>query len=127
MTLTASPQRTSPTARRAGYTVAVLINIAFLWPVNIWPGWEVAPSLTAGTATVISAVNACMWTNLVVNVVYVIDDNTWIKFFGTLGSNVVGIFTMLRIWDVFPFDFGDTTVDWALVARLSSWWASPAV
>ena len=25
---------------------------------------------------------------------------------------------MLRIWDVFPFDFGDTTFDWVLVTRI---------
>ena len=68
MTLTASPQRSSLAARRAGYTVAVLVNIAFLWAVNVWPGWEVAPFLTAETVTVIGAVNACIWVNLVVNV-----------------------------------------------------------
>ncbi|MGS0688948.1 hypothetical protein ACVBEQ_28000, partial [Nakamurella sp. GG22] len=118
MTLTASPQRASLAARRAGYTVAVLINIAFLWVVNIWPGWEVLPFLTAETASVIGVVNACIWVNLVFNVVYAIDDNAWIKFFGTLASNVVGIFATLRIWDVFPFDFGDTTVDWAMVTRV---------
>ena len=118
MTLTASPQRTSVAARRAGYAVAVLINVAFLWAVNIWPGWEVSPFLKAETAMEIGVVNACIWINLVINVLYAIDDNAWIKFFGTLASNVVGIFAMLRIWDVFPFDFGETTFDWALVTRI---------
>ena len=118
MTLTAPPLRTSPAARRLGYAVAVLINIAALWLVNIWPGWEAIPFLTAGTAAVVGAVNACIWVNLVVNVVYALDDSAWIKFLGTLASNVAGIFAMLRIWDVFPFDFGDASVDWALVTRV---------
>ena len=118
MTITAPTQRTSPAARRVGYTFAVLLNIAFLWAVNIWPGWAVVPFLTDATAAVIGAVNACIWVNLVVNAVYVLDDNAWIKFLGTLATNVVGIFAMLRIWDVFPFDFGDAGFDWELVTRV---------
>ncbi len=118
MTLTAPRRRTSPATRRFGYAVAAMMNIVFLWVVNIWPGWEAVPFLTAGTAAVIGAVNACIWVNLVVNVLYAIDDGPWIKFFGTLASNVMGIVAMLRMWDVFPFDFGGATFDWALLARV---------
>lgn len=118
MTITASPRRTSPAARRFGYVVGVLINIAVLWAVNVWPGWEPIPFLTAQTAAVIGVVNASIWVNLAVNAVYAVDDNPWIKFLGTLASNAMGIFAMLRIWEVFPFDFGDSAVDWALVTRV---------
>jgi hypothetical protein len=26
---------------------------------------------------------------------------------------------MVRIWQVFPFDFGDSSVDWTLLARVA--------
>jgi hypothetical protein len=118
MTLTAAPKRPSAATRRGGYVVAVLVNGAFLVAVNGWPGWEAVPFLTQDTAHVTGPVNASIIVNLVANVLYVLHDPRWFKALGDVITTAVGILAMLRIWAVVPFDFGDSSFDWALLAHI---------
>ena len=109
--------RSAVGARRLGYTIAAVVNAAMLYAVNVWPGWQVVPFLTADTAAVIPAVNAALVVGLVANAVYVLQDPPWLKALGDLVTNVVGLVAVVRVWQVFPFTFGDATFDWELVAR----------
>ncbi|WP_043499802.1 hypothetical protein [Georgenia sp. SUBG003] len=110
-------ERPAVGARRAGYTIAVLVNAAMLYAVNAWPGWQAVPFLTADTATVIPAVNASILVSLVVNAVYVVHDPAWLRALGDLMTSAVGVVALVRLWQVFPFDYGDATFDWELVTR----------
>jgi hypothetical protein len=103
--------------RRFGYFVAVLLNAGFLYVINIWPGWQAVPFLTSETRLVLDLVNASIVVNLLANVVYAVADPRWLKALGDAVTTAVGLVVMVRFWDVFPFDFGDTTIDWALVTR----------
>lgn len=47
VTTTPSRQRPAVAARRFGYVVAVLVNLALLYAVNAWPGWDALPFLPA--------------------------------------------------------------------------------
>lgn len=118
MTVTAASRRPTAAARRFGYLVAVLLNAAMLYLVNVWPGWEVLPFLTGRTSLVIGFVNASIVANLVANVLYLARDPAWLKALGDLATTAVGVVALVRIWQVFPFDFGTTTFDWALVVRV---------
>lgn len=104
--------------RRFGYGLAVLINAALLYAVNAWPGWQAVPFLTSETRQVLGLVNASMIWTLLANVVYLVNDHHRLKAVGDAAGAVVAIAAMLRIWDVFPFQFGDSWVDWALVLRV---------
>jgi hypothetical protein len=119
MTGTVVGKRPTVGARRAGYAVAVLVNAALLVLVNRWPGWEALPFLTTETPLVIGAVNASILVNLAANLAYLARDPRWLKALGDTLTTAVGLVAMVRIWQVFPFDFGDSSVDWALLARIA--------
>jgi len=111
-------QRPTAAARRLGYGVGAVVNVALLYAVNIWPGWEVLPFLTAGTASVLVLVNLSIISNLTANAVYLVYDAAWLKSLGTVLTTTVGMITLVRIWQVFPFDFGDSSFNWQLVTRI---------
>ena len=110
-------ERPAVGSRRLGYTIAVVVNAAMLYAANVAPGWQVLPFLTADTALVLGAVNASIAVGLVANALYVVHDPPWFKAFGDLVTTAVGLVAVVRLWQVFPFDFGAATFDWELVAR----------
>jgi hypothetical protein len=113
----AKPGRPSVAARRTGYAIAIGINVVMLWLANVEPGWEVLPFLTADMEQVMPLVNASMLAGVVVNVFYLAADPKWLKAVGDIVTTTVGIVAMVAIWQVFPFDFGDASFDWALLFR----------
>ena len=52
--------RPGPTARRSGYVVAAAVNAVLLYLVDVRPGWDAVPFLTADTTLVLGAVNASL-------------------------------------------------------------------
>lgn len=118
MTLTAAPRRPTVSGGRFGYVIGVLINAALLYAANVWPGWEAVPFLTEATVLVIGLVNASILVNLAANLVYLMTDPPWLKALGTMLTTAVGILAMVRIWQVFPFDFDGASFDWSLVVRI---------
>ena len=82
------------------------MNLVLLYVVNIWPGWDVVPFLTAETVSVLTLVNLSIVSNLATNVVYLINDRPWLKALGTVVTTTVAMIALVRFWRVFPFDFG---------------------
>lgn len=113
-----SDRSRSAAARRVGYVVAVLIDAAMLYAINVRPGWEVVPFLTEETPAVLGWVNASIVVGLVANLVYLVRDPRWLKALGDIATTAVGLVALLRIWQVFPFDFGTDAFDWPLVVRI---------
>jgi hypothetical protein len=118
MAVTVVDKRPSVGARRAGYVIAVLLNAALLVLVNRWPGWEALPFLTTDTRLVIAVVNASVLVNLAANLVYLARDPRWLKALGDTLTTAVGLVAMVRIWQVFPFDFADWSHDWSWLLRV---------
>jgi hypothetical protein len=113
MTTTSAPETPSTTARRAplaarrlGYVVGGLVNGALLYLVNVWPGWESLSFLTDETASVVGLVSISLMVGIVVNLVYLAADPPWLKALGDLVTTGVGFLVLLRLYQVFPFDFG---------------------
>lgn len=99
-------------ARRFGYVVAILVNLILAWLVAVWPGWDVVPFLTEDTTDVLPFVYASIATSILVNLVYVADDRPAVKATGELVNALVGFVSVIRIWQVFPFDFDGQWVGW---------------
>ena len=118
MAVAVARRRPALGARRAGYVVAAIFNAAVLYAVNRWPGWDAVPFLTSETTLVLGLVNASILVSLGVNLVYLVRDPSWLRSVGDVVTTAVGLAAMVRIWQVFPLDFGDSAVDWALVARI---------
>lgn len=98
--------------------VSVLVNLLLLWLVTGWPGWQVVPFLTAETQKVIPLVVFLLLAGVVVNLVNVVLDVAWIKALGEMITSVIALVVLVRFWEVFPFEFGGSDIDWALVARV---------
>lgn len=109
---TRTAQRTA--AGSAGLGSAV-VNLVLLYVVNVRPGWEAAPFLTADAADVLPYVNAALWTGVGVGVVLTLLHGAGVRALGDLVTTVVGLAATLRVWDVFPFDL---TSGWHLTVRV---------
>ena len=120
MTLTeTASKRPAVGDRRVGYVVAVLVNAAVLYAVNVWPGWQALPFLTEDMRLVLGLVKASMLVSIVANMVYFVADPRWLKALGDIVTTAVGIAALVRMWQVFPFDFSGSSFDWALVVRVA--------
>jgi hypothetical protein len=127
MTLTAPPHgglvgtrkaRPSPVARRIGYVIGAAVNVALLYAVHVWPGWQAVPFLTEDTRQVLGLVTLSLIAGLVANIIYIAYDAPRWKALGDLVTTAIGVAVMVRVWQVFPFAFTDTTLDWPLVVRV---------
>lgn len=103
--------------RRVGYVVAAALNLLMLYLVNVSPGWEALPFLTSRTELVLPIINASIVVGVVANIVYVAADPLWLRSLGDLVTTTVGLAAMVRLWQVFPFSFAESTVPWEVLVR----------
>ena len=116
--VTSRSRTRSGAARRSGYVGAMLVNGVLLFLINRWPGWAVLPFLTADMWQVLPWVNASLIAALVVNVVYLLADPAWLRSLGSAVTGAFGLAATIRMWQVFPFDFGAISFNWALLVRI---------
>jgi hypothetical protein len=112
----AARRRPSAAVRRAGYLIAILVNAAILYFINVWPGWHVVPFLTSATAVVLPWINGSIIVGMVANAVYLFADPRWLRAVGDIATTAVGLAAMVQVWIVFPFEFSPAT-PWTLLAR----------
>jgi hypothetical protein len=105
-------------SRRFGYTVGATVNALLLVLLNGTPGWDAVPFLTDDTSQVLVLVNLSLAAGVLVNAARVLYDPRWFVFLGDAASTAIGAAALVRIWQVFPFQFSTEPVDWAVVARV---------
>lgn len=111
-------RRPGAAARRFGYIVSIGVGAAVLYGANRWPGWDVVPFLTDETPQVLGLVNASLVVGIVLNLIYVAADPPRIRALGDIVTMTIGIVVLARMWQVFPFDFGDASSPWDTVVRV---------
>lgn len=119
MTTTAE-RRPTRASRRAGYAVAIGINLVLLWLVHGWPGWDAVPFLTADFETVLWLVDLSLVVAIAVNAVYLVRDQRRLTAAGAVLTTAIGLVTAVRLLQVFPFDLGTSDV-WPVVVRVLLW------
>ena len=107
--------RPSAGTRRAGYVAAVVVNVVLLWLVNVWPGWQAVPFLTAETTQILGLVNASFVLAVALNVLYLFHDPLWLTTLGTMATTAVGVAVQAKALAVFPFDLSGA---WETVLRV---------
>ncbi|HXV71348.1 MAG TPA: hypothetical protein VEB69_08105 [Acidimicrobiia bacterium] len=112
----------SPGLRRAGtrfgYSIALAINAAGLVIVQNILDWGWLPFLTDEFADVVPWISFSLVVSIVLNVIYLFNDTVPVKSTGQILSNLISIFVTYRVLTVFPFDFSESSFDWALVTRI---------
>lgn len=112
----------SPGLRRAGtrfgYSIALAINAAGLIIVQNILDWGWLPFLTDEFADVVPWISFSLVVSIVLNVIYLFNDTVPVKSTGQILSNLISIFVTYRVLTVFPFDFSESSFDWALVTRI---------
>jgi hypothetical protein len=103
---------------RGGNVGSALVNAAMLWGINIWPGWQVLPFLTSDMTRVLGIINASLTAGIVANLIFVVIRNRGIMALGNLVVLGIGLAAVLRLWEVFPFEFGGSWPGWPVVVRV---------
>lgn len=115
--MSAQRRRPSAAARRFGYVIAAGVSGVLLYLVNVSPGWQALAFLTPDTELVLGLVNLSLWAGVLVNVLYILRDPRWFKALGDAVSTSVSVAASIRVWQVFPFDFGDADY-WVVLFRI---------
>lgn len=110
-------RRPPAAVRRAGYGMAALVQLAMLYVVNWWPGWHSATFLTPDAAQVVWLFNLAIAVGVVFDLAFLVHDPRWLTALGDVVTAGLGLAVLVRTWKVFPFQFTDTTIDWALFVR----------
>lgn len=103
---------------RFGYAIAVLVNLVMLIVVQNVLEWGWFSFLTEEFADVVPWISFSLIVSIVLNLVYQFNDTIPVKSTGQILSNLISIFVTYRVLSVFPFDFSESTFDWALVTRI---------
>ena len=85
---------------------AAVVNGIFYYLINVAPGWQAVPFLTADTPRVLPAVNAAIIASIVVNVVTAFVRAPRLRALGDVVTIGFGFVALVQLWTVFPFDFG---------------------
>jgi hypothetical protein len=117
MSGTWSELRKSGSDRRIGYLIAAVLDAVLLYLINGRPGWAALPFLTGDTTEVVTLLNISLVVGVVVNLLQVGYDPRWLVAAGALATTGIGLVVLIRLWQVFPFDFGSSSV-WPTFARV---------
>jgi hypothetical protein len=106
------------TGRRAGYVIAIVINIFLLFVVNNLTSWDVASFLTDDFSEVVPFINLSLLASVGANALYLFVDTPVVKSASQVVVNAVGVVASVALFRVFPFDFADYSFDWAVLIRI---------
>ncbi|WP_018768654.1 MULTISPECIES: hypothetical protein [unclassified Arthrobacter] len=106
------------TTSRSGNLGSAIVNGLLLYGINLWPGWQVLPFLTADMSRVLDLINASLIAGIIVNLVCVVIHARTLMALGNLVVIGFGVAAMLRLWEVFPFDFGTSWSGWPVLVRV---------
>ncbi|MGH4025199.1 MAG: hypothetical protein ACRDRV_11535 [Pseudonocardiaceae bacterium] len=98
--------------------IAAVLNAALLYLLNVAPGWQALSFLTKDTPHVLALVNFSLLAGVVVNAMYLACDPPWLKSLGDLVTTGIGLAVLIRLWQIFPFDFSGTSFNWTLLVRV---------
>lgn len=102
--------------RRFGYTITIVVNGVVLYVANNIVAWGWFPWLSDDFDQVLPYIDLAILASVIVNVVYVLYDETWFRAIGEtvgLGLSLVATAQLLR---VFPFDFSGYAWNWDAIA-----------
>ncbi|CAN5789955.1 hypothetical protein BH23ACT5_BH23ACT5_22260 [soil metagenome] len=105
-------------ARKGGYVVAALVNLAGLIIVENILGWGILAFLTEDFGRVLPWIAFSLTVSIVANLIYLINDKQPLKSTCQIGLNLISLFVTYQLFQVFPFDFSAYAFDWEALTRV---------
>jgi hypothetical protein len=102
---------------RSSHVVAVVVNVVLLLVVVRLPEWRWPAFLTDRFSELLPLIVTSFLVTIAVHVVHLVSDADWFDALGNLLTSAIAFVVALRTWQVFPFDFSGSGVDWTLVVR----------
>jgi hypothetical protein len=112
-------KRAAVAARRFGYIVAIVINVAFIVIANNLVEWNWFSFLTPDFSSVVWLLNLSFAVSIAANALYIVDDSRRPKAAGQLVTNLISVVVSVRMLQVFPFDFSGWGTNWSWLFRLA--------
>jgi hypothetical protein len=110
-----SRKRAPRGARMAGYIIAIIISAAMWYVAHNLLNWNV-PFITERFVTVLPALEASLGATMIANVLFLAFDPHWFRALAQVGLNILTLYVLYMLYQVFPVDFGVDTLNW--LARL---------
>jgi hypothetical protein len=110
--------RPSPSIRRSGYLVAVVVNAAMIFVVLNLLDWGVLPFLTEDFTLLVPLIVVSLVASIVANAMYLVYDPPWFKTLCQVGISIISLVVAIRTYQVFPFDFAGYGESWTSVTRI---------
>jgi hypothetical protein len=104
-------------SRRAGYAIAIALNIGFLVIAVNLVSWDWFPWLTEEFNDVVPYIVASVAASIAVNAAYLWYDPPWFKSLAELGALALSLVATVRMLQVFPFDFSNYDFAWGALVR----------
>jgi hypothetical protein len=110
-----SRKRAPRGARMAGYIIAIIISAVMWYVAHNLLNWNV-PFITERFVTVLPALEASLGATMIANVLFLAFDPHWFRALAQVGLNILTLYVLYMLYQVFPVDFGVDTLNW--LARL---------
>ncbi|MHC6594105.1 hypothetical protein [Arthrobacter sp. C152] len=114
----ASTGTSTRVSTRSGSIGSAVVNALLLYGINVWPGWQVVPFLTVEMTRVLDLINASLIAGIIVNLVLAVVRSRPLMALGNLVVLGIGLAALIRLWEVFPFDFGTGWSGWPVLVRV---------
>ena len=111
------PPRLRSAGRRAGYGVAVVVNLVLLVIVQFILDWQWLPFLTEEFRALVPWISLSLVAPIAANLVYQFDDSTPVRSTGQILCNLVSLVVTYEVFEVFPFDFSAYDYNWEAIVR----------
>jgi hypothetical protein len=112
-------KRSSRGARRFGYGVSIIVQVAMLVVVNTiltWD-WSFMSWLTDDFSDLLPYINLSLVASIIVNVICMAYDPLWFKSFTQVILAIISFIVAIQTWRIFPFDFSETAFDATILVR----------
>jgi hypothetical protein len=110
-----SRKRAPRGARIAGYVVTIIVTAVMWYVAHNALNWNL-PFITERFVAVLPALEASLGATMIANVLYIAFDPPLFKALAQLGLNVLSLYVLYILYQVFPVDLGVDTLNW--MARL---------
>ncbi len=107
------------TARRVGYSVAILIYVVSIWAVYRLLDWGWPPFLTEEWNDAIPYLVGAIIVSLILTLPLFWFDPPWFRSVKEIVTDLAGLAATIAVWRIWPFIFTDGGFPWETIVRIA--------